>query len=86
VLARLSTEINEAKTNLAEIRLRERRFSLLLNLYGISLWVLWIGVWWLGAIPWGLVALHDDGLAQMIEFAVIIAGPVGCVYRNLQLV
>ena len=77
VLARLANDITEAKTHLAEIKLRERRISLLLNLYGISLWVVWIGLYWLGGIPWGIVGLHDDSFAQIIELAVILVWPIG---------
>ncbi|KIR25565.1 hypothetical protein I309_05621 [Cryptococcus deuterogattii LA55] len=42
LLSRLATDIAEAKTNLSEIRLRERRIALLVYLYGFAGWALWV--------------------------------------------
>ncbi|WVQ98457.1 hypothetical protein IAU59_005582 [Kwoniella sp. CBS 9459] len=77
VLARLATDINEAKTHLSEIRLRERRISLLVNLYGIGLWALWVGLWWVHGLPLGLIGLsHRDVEGKAVEMAGIAGGPV----------
>ncbi|WWC61420.1 uncharacterized protein I303_104004 [Kwoniella dejecticola CBS 10117] len=74
LLARLATDINEAKTHLSEIRLRERRVSLLINLYGIALWAIWVGLWWVNGLPLGLIGLsHHDAEGRIIG-AVGIAG------------
>jgi hypothetical protein len=51
VLAQLATDINDAKIHLSEIRLRERRFTLLVNAYGIALWAVWVGLWWVRGLP-----------------------------------
>lgn len=78
VLSRLSTEIAEAKQHLSEIRLRQRRASLLLNLYGIILWLIWCGLWYFQKLPWGLVGLYaDDIAAQAAGLAIVILGPIG---------
>ncbi|WVF72482.1 hypothetical protein IAT40_007297 [Kwoniella sp. CBS 6097] len=77
VLARLATDINEAKTHLSEIRLRERRISLLINLYGIGLWALWVGLWWVHGLPLGLIGLsHKDVEGKAVEIAGIAGGPI----------
>lgn len=77
VLSRLSSEIAEAKTNLSEIRLRQRRISLLVTVYGVLLWFAWVALWWIGGIPWRMVGVYDDGIAQLVELAIIVFGPVG---------
>lgn len=78
VLARLSSDITEAKHHLSEIRLRQRRASLLLNAYGVLLYALWCALWWWGKVPWGLVGVYSDDLvAQGVGLAVVVLGPVG---------
>ncbi|WWC69736.1 uncharacterized protein I206_103679 [Kwoniella pini CBS 10737] len=77
LLARLATEINEAKTHLSEIRLRERRVSLLINLYGISLWAIWVGLWWVNGLPLGLLGLsHHDTEGKVIGATGIAGAPI----------
>ncbi|KAJ9103646.1 hypothetical protein QFC19_004221 [Naganishia cerealis] len=83
VLSRLSSEITEAKQHLSEIRLRQRRASLLINLYGVILWLVWCGLWYFQKLPWGLVGLFaDDILAQGAGLAVVVLGPVGLLGLN----
>ncbi|EIW70260.1 hypothetical protein TREMEDRAFT_71568 [Tremella mesenterica DSM 1558] len=77
LLSRLATDINDAKQSLAEIRLRERRMSLLINAYGIGLWVLWSGLWWVRGLPLGLIGLRGDkGEGRLIGVAGMAAGPL----------
>ncbi|KAK4684072.1 endoplasmic reticulum junction formation protein lunapark, partial [Tremellales sp. Uapishka_1] len=77
LLAHLSTEIQEAKTHLSEIRLRERRLSLLLMLYGVAAWSFWTGLWYLHALPFGLVGWTNDGVeARAASLAGIALGPI----------
>ncbi|KAI5449427.1 hypothetical protein NCC49_004711 [Naganishia albida] len=83
VLSRLSSDITEAKQHLSEIRLRQRRASLLLNLYGVILWLIWCGLWYFQRLPWGLVGLYaDDMLAQGVGLAIVVLGPVGLLGLN----
>lgn len=77
VLSRLATEVQDAKIHLSEIRLRERRFSLLVNLYGLGLWGIWAGLWWLRRLPFGLVGwAHEDLEAKAVGTSGVLAGPV----------
>lgn len=77
VLVRLATEINEAKRHLSEVRLRERRFSLFLNAYGVGLWAIWVGLWWFHSIPWSLIGWTEATTqARLVGVAGVIAGPI----------
>ncbi|KAJ9114231.1 hypothetical protein QFC22_005683 [Naganishia vaughanmartiniae] len=83
VLSRLSTDITEAKQHLSEIRLRQRRVSLLINLYGVFLWLVWCGLWYFQRLPWGLVGLYaDDITAQAVGLALVVLGPIGLLGLN----
>jgi len=83
ILSRLSTEIAEAKTNLSEIKLRERRYMLLLNAYSVLLWVIWTGLWWLNGLPWGLVGLRaEEALAKAIGSGLTLLSPLGLIALN----
>lgn len=77
VLSRLASDVHDAKVHLSEIRLRERRLSFMTNLYGLALWALWAGLWWVHGIPFGLVGWHHDDLeAKAVGLGGILAGPV----------
>ena len=77
MLARLATEINDAKLHLSEVRLRERRYSLLLNAYGVGLWAIWFGLWWFQGIPWGLIGWYEGGsAARAAGVGGVVAGPI----------
>ncbi|KAJ9127324.1 hypothetical protein QFC24_000731 [Naganishia onofrii] len=83
VLSRLSSDITEAKQHLSEIRLRQRRVSLLINLYGVILWLVWCGLWYFQKLPWGLVGLYaDDMAAQAVGLALVVMGPIGLLGLN----
>ncbi|RSH95655.1 hypothetical protein EHS25_000747 [Saitozyma podzolica] len=77
VLAQLATDINDAKIHLSEIRLRERRFTLLVNAYGIALWAVWVGLWWVRGLPLGLVGLSfNDVEGRLLGAGGVLVGPV----------
>ena len=77
VLARLATDINDAKVHLSEIRLRERRLSLLVNLYGIGAWVVWVGLWWVRGLPFGLLGWTAGGVeSRVVGIAGMAGGPL----------
>ena len=78
VLARLATDIDEAKTHLSEIRLRERRSSLLINAYGIAAWAVWLGLWWVKGLPLGLLGWSPDGYEwKLVGTGGAALGPIG---------
>lgn len=50
VLASLALSIQKRQTRLSEIRLRERRATLLVTSWAFFLWVAYVALWWAGAI------------------------------------
>ncbi len=77
LLARLSSEIDEAKIHLSEIRLRERRVALLINAYGVAVWGIWFGLWWIHGIPWGLIGWSSEEVGGKVAGGAGVAvGPV----------
>ena len=76
LLSGLSGDIEEVKVHLSEIRLRERRWSLLVNAYGVAIWAVWVGLWWIRALPLGLFRLSGDSVeGKAIGIGGIAAGP-----------
>ncbi|WVO21788.1 uncharacterized protein IAS62_003101 [Cryptococcus decagattii] len=81
LLSRLATDIAEAKTNLSEIRLRERRIALLVYLYGFAGWALWVGLWWVQGL--GIIgAAQDELLGRIIGLVGVLGGPVIIYFFN----
>jgi hypothetical protein len=77
LLSRLSSDISDAKIHLSEIRLRERRSALLITLYGLGLWALWAGLWWVGGLPFGLLGWDREGMeVKIVGAAGVGIGPI----------
>lgn len=51
ILASLADDIQKRQTRLSEIRLRERRTTLLFTLYALASWVAYVSLWYMGYIP-----------------------------------
>ncbi|KAH9933000.1 uncharacterized protein B0H18DRAFT_852123, partial [Fomitopsis serialis] len=51
VLASLGNDIAKRQQHLSEIRLRERRSTLLFSVYALALWGLWAGLWYADYLP-----------------------------------
>ncbi|ODO03472.1 hypothetical protein L198_02319 [Cryptococcus wingfieldii CBS 7118] len=76
VLSKLASDVTEAKTNLSAIRLRERRTALLVNLYGVSFWAIWAGLWWVRSLPLGLIKTnYEELLGRIVGLAGIVGTP-----------
>ena len=82
LLSRLSSDISDAKIHLSEIRLRERRSALLITLYGLGLWALWAGLWWVGGLPFGLLGWDRAGMeVKIVGAAGVGVGPILYVFH-----
>ncbi|CAL1698851.1 unnamed protein product [Somion occarium] len=51
VLESLASDIHKRQTHLSEIRLRERRSTLLFSIYAIALWGAYVSLWWKEWLP-----------------------------------
>ncbi|KIO26063.1 hypothetical protein M407DRAFT_204019 [Tulasnella calospora MUT 4182] len=79
VLASLSLSISSAQTRLSEIRLRERRSTLLVTLYAIGFWMLYLLLWWTVLPRYQLWAYHsrdDRTIQSIIKGVPAVVGPI----------
>ncbi|KAJ3515675.1 hypothetical protein NLJ89_g1599 [Agrocybe chaxingu] len=51
VLSNLASDIQKRQVHLSEIRLRERRSTLLVTLYTLAAWAAYVSIWYLDALP-----------------------------------
>ncbi|KAL7416297.1 hypothetical protein BDY24DRAFT_379153 [Mrakia frigida] len=92
LLQQLSTAIQDKQQRLSEIKLRERRTSLVFTLYGFGSWLLYAVLWWLNVLPLGLIGFGgsqedgeesswEDGLGGVIVLALpAVVGPFGIMF------
>ncbi|CED83257.1 Predicted membrane protein [Phaffia rhodozyma] len=85
LLQTLSQSIQDKQQHLSEIKLRERRSTLLVTLYLIGFWILYALLWWIDYLPLGLMGFNsqpdewesDDerGLVESYGGIIILALP-----------
>lgn len=51
ILANLANDVKKRQVKLSEIRLRERRFTVLATMYTAAAWMLYISLWYIDALP-----------------------------------
>ncbi|KZS96441.1 hypothetical protein SISNIDRAFT_463924 [Sistotremastrum niveocremeum HHB9708] len=79
ILQSLKLEIEARQTRLSEIRLRERRATLLITLYTLAAWVAYVGVWYTGILPkFGPVGRggRETNLGKTLQGLPVVVGPV----------
>ncbi|KAF9535207.1 hypothetical protein CPB83DRAFT_755476 [Crepidotus variabilis] len=74
VLSNLATDIQKRQVHLSEIRLRERRSTLLVTLYTLAAWVAYGSIWYLNALPGTYV--QNPALEKTIKGIPVILGPI----------
>ena len=75
ILSSLALDINKRQSRLAEIRLRERRTTLLVTLYAIAAWGVYVALWYGGFVHIG--GGHGQRvLWKFLQLAPVIVGPV----------
>jgi hypothetical protein len=72
-LAAIALDIQKRQTRLSEIRLRERRATLLTTLYTLAVWVVYVSVWYMGAVPG---PYHPRKLSKALAGAPVVIGPI----------
>ena len=81
VLSNLADDIQKRQLKLSEIRLRERRSTLLVTLYTLAAWVAYVSLWYMNILPdlnRGQLATRPS-VRRAIKAAPVVIGPIMCV-------
>ncbi|KAJ3530117.1 hypothetical protein NM688_g7755 [Phlebia brevispora] len=76
VLASLALDIQKRQTRLSEIRLRERRSTLLFSLYALALWVAYVSLWYTDMVPTLSSHPRSSSFEKWLEGAPVYIGPI----------
>ena len=83
ILSNLANDIRKRQLKLSEIRLRERRSTLLTTLYTLGAWLAYVGVWYFDSLP--SVKTETFGVAKGVKVIPVLFGPVVYVYPNFHI-
>lgn len=75
ILSNLADDIQRRQLQLSEIRLRERRSTLLATLYALAAWVAYFVIWYLNALP-KLRNTHNSAGERIVKGIPILVGPI----------
>ncbi|TFK63458.1 hypothetical protein BDN72DRAFT_826596 [Pluteus cervinus] len=76
VLASLAKNIEQRQKQLSEIRLRERRATLLVTLYTLTSWVAYVTLWYLNLLPKFLGHHKSAQLQKVLMISPVLVGPI----------
>ncbi|GJJ15217.1 hypothetical protein Clacol_009493 [Clathrus columnatus] len=71
VLASLALSIQKQQTQLSEIRLRERRATLLVTIWAFSAWAGYVALWWTGVL-----GQKGRGVKNAVWGLPVVIGPI----------
>ena len=86
ILSNLANDIQKRQLHLSEIRLRERRSTLLTTLYTLAAWVAYVSVWYLSALP-GLQNgryIANPTIERAVKAIPVVIGPILCVFSYMR--
>lgn len=75
-LAALAFDIQKRQTRLSELRLRERRATLLVSLYALALWAAWAAVWYADLLPVLSGRARNSAVERAAQAVPVFGGPV----------
>ncbi|KAI0365814.1 hypothetical protein BV20DRAFT_972730 [Pilatotrama ljubarskyi] len=75
-LALLSRDIQKRQTHLNEIRLRERRTTLLFSVYAILLWIVYTTMWYKDYLPTLTTHQRNSQFEKTVEAVPVFVGPI----------
>jgi len=75
ILSNLANDIQQRQLKLSEIRLRERRSTLLTTLYALGAWVVYVGMWYSNSLP-AMSNWTNPGVAKGMKILPVLFGPV----------
>ena len=82
ILENLARDIQKRQTRLSEIRLRERRASLLVTIYALAGWAVYVSMWYKGLLPQFTSSKADSGVEHAVKGAPVLIGPILCVMTD----
>jgi hypothetical protein len=87
ILASLALDIQKRQTRLSEIRLRERRTTLLFSVYALALWVAYLSLWYTDLVPTLSNHPRYSKFEKSVEAAPVFLGPILilCIRRIVQI-
>ena len=72
----LSKDIQERQTRLSEIRLRERRASLLVSVYALLGWIAYTSLWYMDLVPNLTTHGRSSGFEKTTKAVPVFLGPI----------
>ncbi|CDO71067.1 hypothetical protein BN946_scf184844.g71 [Trametes cinnabarina] len=75
-LARLAQDIQKRQTHLSEIRLRERRATLLFSVYAILSWIIYTSMWYKDFLPTLTTHSRNSQFERTAEAVPVFVGPI----------
>lgn len=76
VLSSLALDIQKRQVKLSEIRLRERRSTLLVTLYTLAGWVAYVSLWYLRMLPGLTGHARNSKLEKVVKGCPVVIGPI----------
>ena len=76
ILAALALDVQKRETRLSEIRLRERRATLLVTLYTLAGWGAYLGLWYAQVLPQATKHRNNSPVDKAIKAFPAILGPI----------
>lgn len=75
----MALDIQKRQVKLSEIRLRERRSTLLVTLYTLAGWVAYVSLWYMQLLPDISGHGRRSGFERAVKGSPVVVGPVVCV-------
>lgn len=75
-LALLSKDIQKRQTRLSEIRLRERRATLLVSVYALVAWIAYTSLWYTDILPNFTTHRRSSNLERTSKAVPVFVGPI----------
>ena len=76
MLALLALDIQKRQQHLSEIRLRERRTTLLFSVYALALWAAYVSLWYVDFIPTLSGHARRSNLERLVQAVPIFVTPI----------
>ncbi|CAA7269821.1 unnamed protein product [Cyclocybe aegerita] len=82
ILSNLASDIQKRQVHLSEIRLRERRSTLLVTLYTLAAWVAYVSIWYLNALPSFRTGgyIRNASVERAVKGFPVVIGPIAVLF------